>query len=195
LGGKERGRLRDWGGACFSKPVVVGFKGTQAMLSLPKILPQTALSYMAITETIAMGDLDQKVSMLLAEVYAWLAARGVAVAGPALLRHNVISPACDLEIEFGVVVAGRVQGDGRVMPGEMPAGSYGVVRFFGNYDQLFDVNAVLVGWAKERGVAWDVQSGPEGDRFAARVEYYHSDPAANPDPATWVSEVMIKTAS
>jgi effector-binding domain-containing protein len=164
------------------------------MLSLPKILPQASRTYVAITETIAMTDFDQKASTLLAEVYGWLAARGIAVTGPALLRHNFISPACDLEIEFGVEVAGPVAGDGRVMPGVMPAGDYGVLRYTGNYDQLFEVNAVLVGWAKERGVQWDVASGPEGDRFAARVEYYHTDPAANPDPATWVSEVMIKTA-
>lgn len=163
------------------------------MLSLPKVLPQPALSYMAITETIAMTDFDQKAATLLAEVYGWLAARGIAAAGPALLRHNFISPDCDLEIEFGVVVAASVPGDGRVMPGEMPAGDYGVLRFVGDYDQLFEVNAVLVGWAKERGVVWDVASSPEGDRFAARVEYYHTDPTAEPDPAVWVSEVMIKT--
>jgi effector-binding domain-containing protein len=164
------------------------------MLSLPKVLPQPGLSYMAITETIAMSTFDQKATTLLAEVYGWLAARGIAVAGPALLRHNFISPDCDLEIEFGVVVAAQVQGDGRVMPAEMPAGTYGVLRYTGHYNQLFEVNAVLVGWAKERGVVWDVDSSPDGDRFAARVEYYHSDPATNPDPETWVSTLMIKTA-
>ena len=99
------------------------------MLSLPKVLPQPAVAYMAITETIAMSAFDQKAASLLAEVYHWLAARDIAVAGPALLRHNFISPACDLEIEFGVVVASPVAGDGRVQPGEMPAGDYGVVRY------------------------------------------------------------------
>ncbi len=164
------------------------------MLSLPKVLPQTALSYVAITETIPMDLFDQKASTLLAEVYDWLAARGIAAAGPALLRHNFIGPACDLEIAFGVVVADPVPGDGRVQPGEMPAGNYGAVRYTGPYDQLFEVNAVLVGWAKERGVVWDATTSTDGDRFAARVEYYHTDPAENTDPTTWVSEVMIKTA-
>ena len=164
------------------------------MLSLPKVLPQPVRAYMAITETIAMADFDLKASTLLAEVYGWLAARGIAAAGPAFLRHNFIGPDCDLEIAFGVVVAAPVPGDGRVMSGALPAGDYGVVRFTGDYDQLFEVNAVLVGWAKERGVVWDVASGPGGDRFAARVECYHTDPTAEPDPARWVSEVMIKTA-
>ena len=163
------------------------------MLSLPKILPQPARSHMAITESVAMADLGDKAATLLDEVYGWLAARGIPVAGPALLRHNIIGPDCDLQIAFGVVVAAQVAGDGRVMPGEMPAGEYGVVQHTGDYDQLFEVNAVLVGWAKERGVVWDVASSPEGDRFAARVEYYHTDPDTNPDPETWVSEVMIKT--
>ena len=164
------------------------------MLSIPKVLAQPAVAYMAITETIAMTAFDEKAASLLAEVHHWLAARDIAVVGPALLRHNFISPACDLEIAFGVVVASPVAGDGRVQPGEMPAGDYGVVRYIGPYDRLFEVNAVLVGWAKERGVVWDAETGPAGDRFAARVEYYHTDPAQNPDPATWVSEVMIKTA-
>lgn len=164
------------------------------MLSLPKVLPQAAVAYVAITETIAMDQFDQKASNLLAEVYQWLAARGIEPAGPALLRHNIISAACDLEIAFGVVVAAPVQGDGRVMPGVMPAGDYGVVRYTGPYDNLFEINAVLVGWAKERGVVWDAVTGPDGDHFAARVEYYHSDPAQNADPDTWISEVMIKTA-
>ncbi len=117
------------------------------MLSIPKVLAQPAVAYMAITETIAMTAFDEKAASLLAEVHHWLA-----------------------------------------------AGDYGVVRYTGPYDTLFEVNAVLVGWAKERGVVWDAETGPAGDRFAARVEYYHTDPAQNPDPATWVSEVMIKTA-
>ena len=56
------------------------------------------------------------------------------------------------------------------------------------------MNAVLVGWAKERGVVWDVASRAGGDHFATRVEYHHTDPTENPDPAIWVSEAMIKTA-
>ena len=84
------------------------------MLSLPKVLLQPAVAYMAITETIAMTEFDKKASSLLAEVYNWLAARDIAVAGPALLRHNFISPACavlgrvDLEPLRGADEAGAL---------------------------------------------------------------------------------------
>ena len=57
-----------------------------------------------------------------------------------------------------------------------------------------DVNAVLIGWAKEKGIRWDAVETPNGDRFAGRLEIYETDPREEPDQSKWKTEVAIRLA-
>jgi catechol 2,3-dioxygenase-like lactoylglutathione lyase family enzyme len=106
----------------------------------------------------------------------------------------VIDMARQLEIAFGVPTADAVAGDARVHAGRLPAGRYASLVHRGHYDGLYNANAVLIGWAKERGISFDVEETPAGDRFGCRLEIYRTDPRAEPDPANWETEVAIRIA-
>ena len=56
------------------------------------------------------------------------------------------------------------------------------------------VNAVLVGWAREKGIQWDVRETREGVRFAARFEAYENNPAEVSSPDELVTTVAIRIA-
>ena len=55
-------------------------------------------------------------------------------------------------------------------------------------------NKALLDWAKARGLALDRQDSPNGDAFGARYESYLIDPAGEPDPEKWETEVAIRLA-
>ena len=99
-----------------------------------------------------------------------------------------------LEIEFGVPTADAVKGDARVHAGRLPAGRYVSLVYRGPYDDLYDANAVLVGWAKQRGINWDAEETTAGERFGCRLEIYPTDPREEPDPAKRETEVAIRIA-
>jgi hypothetical protein len=53
---------------------------------------------------------------------------------------------------------------------------------------------MLIGWAKETGVEWDVETTTHGDRFACRLEVHENNPSIEADPAKLVTTILIKTA-
>jgi hypothetical protein len=55
-----------------------------------------------------------------------------------------------------------------------------------------EVNALMIGWAREKGIAWDATDEPDGDHFAARMEIYHNSPDEEPDPEKWETTLRIK---
>lgn len=44
-------------------------------------------------------------------------------------------------------------------------------------------------WARRQGVRLESQDTPRGTAFRARVEHYLTNPAEEPDPATWEVDV------
>ena len=87
-----------------------------------------------------------------------------------------------------------VEGDGRVRAGRLPAGRYASLVYRGHYDELIDANAVLIGWARLCGFRFDSQETPAGERFGCRLEIYRTNPAEEPDPSKWETEVAIRVA-
>jgi effector-binding domain-containing protein len=148
----------------------------------------------AIAATVGMDELATVVPPLNGEVFGWLAARGIAPAGPPLWRYHVIDMARGLELEAGVPVAATVAGDGRVIAGVLPAGRYVIMRHVGHPDELMDATRALLDWAAEKGLTWDVSPSPAGDRWGARLEFYHSDPDVEPDMTKWETELEFRLA-
>lgn len=85
-----------------------------------------------------------------------------------------------------------VAGDGRITAGEIPAGRYASLVYTG--PDGIPGNAALIGWAERQGVQWDRWDDPRGDAFRSRVEYFLTDPAEQPDPDQWQTEVAIRLA-
>ena len=160
------------------------------MLTLPSILERAPLPYVAIRERVRIpfkGTIDR----VMPELLGWLKAHGIEPAGAPFIKYNLIAMP-DLEIEFGVPTAAEVTGDSRVHAGKLPAGKYASLTYWGSYEHLGDVNAVMIGWAKEKQLRWDAQETPNGDLFACRLEIYETDPSTEPDPTQWKTVLAIR---
>jgi len=126
------------------------------------------------------------------QVFAWLHERGIPAAGPLFWKHNVIDMGRAPEIEVGVPVATRVDGDDGCWPacsrraGTRPCGTPVTP------DGMIDVIASLREWASREGLAWEMTNAPDGERWAARLEIHETDPAEEPDMARWTTQLAFR---
>lgn len=162
------------------------------MLTLPQTGRRKKQPYLAIKSTLTMRQIKKQGPLFLSEVAAFINQHGYEREGPAFFRYNVIDMDGQLEMEFGYFTPKSYSGVGPIRSGIMPSGRFVSVNWQGPYERLYDVTAMLVGWAKETGVEWDVEPTDKGDQFACRLEVYHSDPSAVADPSKLLSEVTIK---
>jgi effector-binding domain-containing protein len=159
------------------------------MLTLPKIVERPSQPYVAVRRQVKI-PFGEAIGPAMGEIVAWMAARNLTSSGPPFFKYNLINMP-DLEIEFGFPTSALAPADDGVITGAIPAGRYATLSYFGPYDDLIDVTAVLVGWARQTGVEWDSTAGPDGERFAARLEIYANDMNALP-PEKWETVLAFK---
>lgn len=162
------------------------------MLTLPQRIERQSQPYVAICAQTPMDQIPQVVDPAFPRLFAWIAAHGGQIAGAPFINYRTIDMAGLLTIECGIPLAQPVPGDQEIIAGTLPAGSYITLTYWGPYANLMDVNAVLVGWAKEKGIAWDAEETAQGDHFAARLEIYETDPREEPDSEKWKTVLMVK---
>ena len=81
-----------------------------------------------------------------------------------------------------------------VLAGVLPGGRYAVAVHTGPYDQLVQAVSDLLGWAAGQGLTWDKQDSAAGERWGCRLESYPVNPAEQPDPAKWETELAFRLA-
>jgi hypothetical protein len=79
----------------------------------PTIETRKDQPYAAIPVSVRMEELGSVVPPLTGQVFDWLAAQGVAPAGPPFWRYLVVDMEDKLELETGVPVASLVEGMGK----------------------------------------------------------------------------------
>jgi len=62
----------------------------------------------------------------------------------------------------------------------------------GHPDGLLGATAALRDWAEQEGLAFDVSSAPDGERWRCRLEIYHDEPGQ--DMNEWQTELAFKLA-
>ena len=164
------------------------------MLTLPRIVERDAVPYVALKRDVLPHTLGEVGPTAHDAVYTWLQQHGIPAAGPPFFRYIRIDMERGFVMEFGVPTERLVRVEDDLVAGLLPAGRYASTVYRGPYGDLLDVNAVLVGWAKERGLTWDMEQTASGDRFACRLEIYRTDEQLVPDPAQWETEVAIRLA-
>jgi effector-binding domain-containing protein len=163
------------------------------MLVTPEIETRTEQPYVALRDRVPMSGIAA-FAVRTGEVLGWLGARGLAPAGPPFLKYNVIDMARELEMENGVPVAAPVNGDDLVVAGVLPAGRYATVTHTGHPSELVKVTGALLDWAAEQGLTWDVSPSEDGGRWGARLEFYLTDPAEEPDMSKWQTQLAFRLA-
>jgi effector-binding domain-containing protein len=163
-------------------------------MSTPLIADRPDQPYVSIRAQATMQTMAEVLVPLGPQVYAWLRERNIPPAGPPFWKYNVIDMDRLLEVEVAVPIAEPVDGDDRVLAGVLPRGRYATLRHTGHPDELLDVTASLLEWASKERLTWDATSTPDGDRWAARLEIYETDPAVEPDMTKWTTQLAFRLA-
>jgi effector-binding domain-containing protein len=163
------------------------------MTETPEIETRTEQPYVAIRARVSMGGIPA-FAVRTGEVFGWLGARGLVPAGPPFLKYNVIDMERELEMETGVPVAAAVDGEGEIVAGVLPAGRYATVTHVGHPSELVTVTGALLDWGAEQGLAWDISPDGADERWRARVEFYLTDPAEEPDMSKWETQLAFRLA-
>ena len=159
----------------------------------PMIIERTAQPYVSIRRVVPMDGLAALADEI-PGVFEWLAARGVEPDGAPFFKYNVLWHSGALDVEAGIPVPGEVIGDDRVQAGVLLGGWFAGVTHFGHFDGLREVTADLLDWGSEHGVTWDMTDTDGAEHWGLRLELYKTNPALEPDPAKWETELLFRLA-
>src|SRR5690606_19037129 len=120
------GRRRGWPDRRRAAPT-----GRLLMRMSPRIVEREATPYAAVPAEVRM-PFGEAIGPLMDEAAGYLDSAGAGDFGPAIFRYTVIDMP-RLEMEFGFLVLGPVDGNGRVHGGMLPAGRYVTATYFGHY--------------------------------------------------------------
>jgi effector-binding domain-containing protein len=163
------------------------------MLTEPKLENRNKIHYAAIRTQVGI-PFGAVLPALWGEVFAWLADKGIAQAGAPFIRYLTTDMARKLDLEVGIPVATHVPGDGRISTGVFPAGRYVVAVYSGPYEGLVSATAEFLDWAKQSHILWQTTLIDDVEWWEGRVEFYITDPAAEPDPQKWQTELAFLVA-
>ncbi len=164
------------------------------MLSTPEIIERLSQPYAAVAAVVRMDELSAAIDKALPTVFGWLAARGVAPAGAPFFRFRVIDMPSRMEIDFGVPTTSLLEAADGVTTGTLPAGRYVSAMHTGRYEGLMAATGELLRWITDHHLAQDVHKTDLGDAFGCRLEIYHTDPRAEPDPDRFQTELAMRLA-
>jgi effector-binding domain-containing protein len=158
---------------------------------VPVVMERAEQPYVSFRGRVRTGGFGE-IADRIPELFGWLAARGTEPLGGPFLRYNLIAPQGEFDVEAAVPVAVAPNPEGDVRSGVVPAGKYATVTHFGHPDQLFGVTSALLAWAREQGLAWDMNEAADGEHWVGRLETYKTDPRVEPDPHKWETELAFR---
>jgi effector-binding domain-containing protein len=165
--------------------------------SPPQIIERPPQPYVAARESVTMSTLS-RVADRIPELLAWLGQRAQTRSGAPFFRYLTIDMERELEVEAGVPVAAAIDpaewSGGAVTAQTLPGGRFVSAFFVGHPDGLEGATAELLQWAETRGLRWDMNDSPAGERWGCRLEIYHSDPREQPDMNAWRTELAFRLA-
>ena len=98
----------------------------------PQVVERDEQPYVAIVSTVSMRELGEVLPPLTPVLLDWVTDAGLAQTGPSFWKYNVIDMAAGLEVEVGVPVDRRVDGDDQVRGGALPGGRYVLAHHVGH---------------------------------------------------------------
>lgn len=159
------------------------------MLSEPRLEMRSTQPYAAIRKAVKMAEIGPVLPPLHDAVQRWLTERGIVPTGAPFFRYLEMDMDADrFVVDVGWPMTAALDGDGEVIIDALPAGRYGVILNTGPFSDLVGAHYALLKWGEEQGIRWEVA---EGIKWSARVEHYITDPAEEPDPQKWETEVAF----
>ncbi|MFP3914518.1 MAG: GyrI-like domain-containing protein [Actinomycetota bacterium] len=161
----------------------------------PAIEARPGLPYVSIP---AEANLQEwgPVTALVGEVMGCVHERGLELTAPPFFRYWVIGDTEKrFQLEIGVPIDREVDGDDRVRPGRIPAGSYATAVHEGHPDRLEGTSSRLEDWIGRQGLEVALRSQGGEEVWEGRFEFYPTDPRVEPDASRWEVEVAYLLAS
>ena len=121
------------------------------MMTEPKLEQRNAQPYMGIRIQVPIKAFSTVLPRLLADLRAWMSARGLARAGAPFLRFHVIDTQTRMDIEMGIPVDRALPDDGPVCAGVLPAGRYACLTYTGVSNGIKG-NQTLLDWGAAQGL-------------------------------------------
>jgi effector-binding domain-containing protein len=112
-------------------------------------------------------------------VSGYLARAQVPPAGPPFARFTFLADV--VVVEAGFPVPTEVAGEGAVVPSALPDGPAVRTTHLGRYEDVEYAYQAITRWLDERGRA----------PAAPHWEVYYTDPAEEPDPSQWRTDVVV----
>lgn len=138
--------------------------------------PQPVL---VVRRRIKRSDISKTLGEMLGTVFLHTQRAGAVLVGQPFTRYLEWGPGL-VSIEAGLPVAARIEGEGNVLAEALPGGRAAVTTHHGPYEQLFDAHAAVQQWIEEKGLR--ARGSP--------WEVYLTDPADEPDPKNWRTDVL-----
>jgi effector-binding domain-containing protein len=164
------------------------------MLSEPTIIERNAQPYVSIVSSVTMQNIGATLPALHPEVFSWLSERGKMPAGPPFWKYNVIDMDHEMQVEVGVPTDTELPADGRIVSSVLPAGRYATLHHTGHPAELMDATRVLLEWADQQNLTWDMTESGPAQKWASRLEIYQTDPREQPDMTKWETDLAFRLA-
>ncbi|MCW2757827.1 MAG: AraC family transcriptional regulator [Nocardioidaceae bacterium] len=158
-----------------------------------RVVDLPARPYVAVAGDVTMETFPE-IADRLPEVFGWLGARGLALAGPPFFRYVVMGGSGMISVEAGVPLLELPPDVTGVLAGVLPAGRYAATTYVGHPRGLRDATARLLTWGREAGLSWDMTQEGDDEHWTARLELLETDPREQPDPEQWRTRLEIRTA-
>ena len=153
------------------------------MIDTPRVVETADRLTASIPLVVPRAEIRKVMGPSLREVYAALAAQGVAPDGPCFAHHRR-RPADTFDFEVCVPVATPIAAAGRVTPGRLPAARVARTIHSGPYEGLPAAWGEFFAWIEANGHT------PRGDLW----ESYVAGPESSDDPASWRTELNCPLA-
>lgn len=126
------------------------------------------------------------------KVKQWLARQGL-THGPAIMRYLTTDMSAKLDIDVGFAIDQAIPGGDGVLTDMLPTGQYATLTYIGSYrgKGVYKANVEIIEWAKANGVVWDTSDKDGVEWWKSRVEWYFNDPALDPDPKKYKTELTF----
>lgn len=131
------------------------------------------------TATLPVAEIGPWLARAYVAIASAIQARGGYPAGPPFARYHRLA-ADRFVVEAGFPVSAAIETDGDVRPSQLPGGPSAVTVHVGPYEQMAPAYDALASWVSSHG----------GELAGDPWEVYFSDPASEPDPATWRTEIV-----
>jgi effector-binding domain-containing protein len=164
------------------------------MITTPKLEERKVLHYVAIRTAVPI-PFGKYLQPLWSEVNAWLRHQGLPESsfGPAIIRYLTTDMTKKLDIDVGFIVERALPGTDRIISDVFPAGRYATLIYTGSYrgKGIYKATVALLNWAKENKIVWNTSTKNGSEWWNGRVERYLTDPAREPDPKKYQTELAF----